>query len=50
MAPAIKGRGTVVTGRVDRGRVKTGEAVEIVGLREKTINSVLQRRKTKSTL
>jgi elongation factor Tu len=29
----IKGRGTVVTGRVDRGVVKTGEDVEIVGLR-----------------
>jgi elongation factor Tu len=38
---SIKGRGTVVTGRVDRGRVKTGEAVEIVGLREKTQNSVV---------
>jgi elongation factor Tu len=31
---SIKGRGTVVTGRVDRGVVKVGEAVEIVGLRE----------------
>jgi elongation factor Tu len=30
----IKGRGTVVTGRVDRGMVKVGETVEIVGLRE----------------
>ena len=29
----IKGRGTVVTGRVDRGIVKTGDNVEIVGLR-----------------
>jgi elongation factor Tu len=38
---SIKGRGTVVTGRVDRGRIKTGEPVEIVGLREKTINSVV---------
>jgi elongation factor Tu len=28
----IKGRGTVVTGRVDRGIVKTGEEVEILGL------------------
>ncbi|TAK36207.1 MAG: elongation factor Tu [Chloroflexota bacterium] len=27
----IKGRGTVVTGRVERGQVKTGEEVEIVG-------------------
>ena len=31
---AIKGRGTVVTGRVERGQVKKGEEVEIVGLRE----------------
>jgi elongation factor Tu len=38
---SIKGRGTVVTGRVDRGRVKVGEAVEIVGLREKSMNSVV---------
>ncbi len=30
----IKGRGTVVTGRVDRGIVKVGEEVEIVGIRE----------------
>ncbi len=37
---SIKGRGTVVTGRVDRGRIKVGEAVEIVGLREKSMNSV----------
>ena len=33
---SIKGRGTVVTGRVDRGRIKVGEPVEIVGLQEKT--------------
>ncbi len=38
---SIKGRGTVVTGRVDRGKVKVGEPVEIVGLREKTFNSVV---------
>ena len=30
----IKGRGTVVTGRVDRGLVKVGDTVEIVGLRD----------------
>jgi elongation factor Tu len=29
----ITGRGTVATGRVERGRVKVGEAVEIVGLK-----------------
>ncbi len=37
---SIKGRGTVVTGRVDRGIVKVGEPVEIIGLRE-TRNSVV---------
>jgi len=31
---SIKGRGTVVTGRVDRGQIKAMEEVEIVGLRE----------------
>jgi len=31
---SIKGRGTVVTGRVERGTIKVGETVEIVGLRE----------------
>jgi len=30
----IKGRGTVATGRVERGVVKVGEEVEIVGIRE----------------
>jgi elongation factor Tu len=30
----IKGRGTVVTGRVERGVVKVGDTVEIVGLRD----------------
>jgi len=38
---SIKGRGTVVTGRVDRGKIKVGEAVEIVGLREKSTSSVV---------
>ena len=38
---SIKGRGTVVTGRVDRGVIKIGDAVEIVGLREKSMNSVV---------
>jgi len=33
---SISGRGTVVTGRVDRGVVKVGEEVEIVGLRATT--------------
>ncbi len=31
---SISGRGTVVTGRVERGRVKVNEEVEIVGIRE----------------
>ncbi len=31
---SIEGRGTVVTGRVERGAVKVGDEVEIVGLRE----------------
>ena len=31
---AISGRGTVVTGRIDRGVVKVGEEMEIVGFRE----------------
>jgi elongation factor Tu len=38
---SIKGRGTVVTGRIERGRIKVGEPVEIVGLREKSLNSVV---------
>jgi elongation factor Tu len=31
---SISGRGTVVTGRIERGRIKVGEEVEIVGLRD----------------
>jgi elongation factor Tu len=31
---SIKGRGTVVTGRVDRGKIRTMDEVEIIGLRE----------------
>jgi len=38
---SIKGRGTVVTGRIERGKVKTGEAVDIVGLRDKMMSSVV---------
>jgi elongation factor Tu len=38
---SIKGRGTVVTGRIERGRIKVGDPVEIVGLREKSMNSVV---------
>ena len=38
---SIKGRGTVVTGRIDRGMVKVGDAVEIIGLREKSMPTVV---------
>ena len=31
---SISGRGTVVTGRVEQGVVKTGEEIEIVGIKE----------------
>ncbi len=38
---SIKGRGTVATGRIERGRVKVGDEVEIVGLRkEKTKTTI----------
>jgi len=37
----IKGRGTVVTGRIERGRVKVGDAVEIVGLRDEILSTVV---------
>jgi elongation factor Tu len=33
---SISGRGTVVTGRVDRGKIKVGDEVEIVGIRPTT--------------
>jgi ribosomal protein L7/L12 len=38
---SIKRRGTVVTGRVDRGVIKPGEEVEIVGLRDETRKTVV---------
>ena len=38
---SIKGRGTVVTGRIDRGTIHTGDPVEIVGLQEKSLTSVV---------
>ena len=31
---SISGRGTVVTGRIERGVIKTGEEIEIVGIKE----------------
>jgi len=38
---SITGRGTVVTGRVERGRVKVGDEVEIVGLTDEIKKSVV---------
>jgi elongation factor Tu len=37
---SIKGRGTVVTGKIDRGVVKVGEPVQIVGLRDEIVDTV----------
>jgi elongation factor Tu len=37
----ISGRGTVVTGRVERGRLNVNEPVEIVGLSEEKLNTVV---------
>ena len=37
---SIEGRGTVVTGRVERGSVKVGEEVEIVGIKDTTTTTV----------
>jgi elongation factor Tu len=37
----IKGRGTVATGRIERGIVKVGESVEIVGMKEETRSIVV---------
>ncbi len=45
---SITGRGTVVTGRIERGRVKVGEEIEIVGLgetRKRTVTGVEMFRK-----
>ena len=38
---SIKGRGTVVTGRIDRGVVKVGDPAEIIGLHEKSTSTVV---------
>jgi elongation factor Tu len=38
---SIKGRGTVVTGRVDRGIIKPGDPIEIVGLRDEVRSTVV---------
>src|SRR5271166_4314069 len=38
---SIKGRGTVATGRVERGKAKVGDEVEIIGLRKDNVKSVI---------
>jgi elongation factor Tu len=38
---SITGRGTVATGRIERGRIKVGEAIEIVGLMETPLPSTV---------
>ena len=38
---SIKGRGTVVTGRIERGMVKVGDEIEIVGLHSETRKTIV---------
>ncbi len=38
---SIEGRGTVVTGRVERGKIKVNEEVEVIGLGHETIKTVV---------
>ena len=38
---SIKGRGTVVTGRVERGSLVKGEEIEIIGLRDQSMKTVV---------
>ena len=38
---SITGRGTVATGRIERGRIKVGEAIEIVGLMDAPLGSTV---------
>jgi elongation factor Tu len=38
---SITGRGTVATGRIERGRIKVGEGIEIVGLMEAPLTSTV---------
>jgi elongation factor Tu len=37
---SMEGQGTVVTGKIDRGRIRGGEPVQIVGLRPEPVNTV----------
>jgi elongation factor Tu len=39
---SISGRGTVVTGRVEQGTIKTGEEIEIIGIRDTKKNQFVQ--------
>ncbi len=38
---SIEGRGTVVTGRIERGIVKVGEEIEIVGIKEESVKTTV---------
>ncbi|MFH1875496.1 MAG: elongation factor Tu [Candidatus Omnitrophota bacterium] len=38
---SISGRGTVVTGRIERGKIKTGEEIELIGLRPETKKTIV---------
>jgi len=38
---SITGRGTVVTGRIERGAIKVGEPVEIIGMQEEKLSSTV---------
>jgi elongation factor Tu len=38
---SIKGRGTVVTGRIEQGQINSGDTVEIVGIHEQTASTVV---------
>src|SRR3712207_2502742 len=38
---AIKGRGTVVTGRIERGKVKIGDTIEIIGMTEEAPRKIV---------
>jgi len=38
---SIAGRGTVATGRIERGRVKVGEEIELIGLKKEVMKTVV---------
>src|SRR5438477_2492117 len=38
---SITGRGTVVTGRIERGKIHTGESVEMIGIKDKAQNTTV---------